>query len=90
MNFSISKDPDISRVNILESTKVRVLYSLKDGIIVTHYRDNRLGFIPNKQLKTSKELLFTGKELYVFYLGLKDQYLSFAEGDSLEEALSQN
>jgi len=90
MNFSFSKDPDISRINILESTKVRVYYSFKDGIIVTHYRDNKLGFIPYKHLKTSKELLYTGKELYVFYLGLKERYLSFAEGDSLKEALSQN
>lgn len=90
MNFPFSENPDISGVNINDNTKVRVRNGINDGIIVTHYRDNRLGFIPFKYLKTSKDLLYAGKELYVVYLGFNDRYLSFAEGDSLEDALFQN
>lgn len=88
MNLPFSKSPDILGVNIFENTKVRVSYSIEDGIIVTHYRDNNFGFIPYKYLKTSKDLMYKGKELYVVYLGQSDRYLRFAEGDSLEDALS--
>lgn len=85
MNPSFSKNPDISKVNIFDNTKVRVRYTLENGIVVTHYRDNTLGFISNKHLKTSKDLMYAGKSLYVVYLGQGDRYLYFAEGDSFED-----